>query len=139
MSSQIRNQLCQFFVAMKAGHDLGEFMKKHGIRAGSNLILPLVQVSVLTKKYLYMLRADSESKLSLQAPIFISFFMALRAMANTPVESMTQGGMLWFVDLTVQDQFYLLPLITCTTLYVAIQVIMKFSFSFCHTCASYLS
>jgi hypothetical protein len=33
-------------------------------------------------------------------------------MANCPVESMTSGGLFWFVDLTVQDPFYALPVIT---------------------------
>lgn len=49
--------------------------------------------------------------------------MALRKMASVPVESMTRGGMLWFQDLTVMDEFYLLPLITCTTLWITLEVI----------------
>lgn len=55
-------------------------------------------------------------------PIFVSFFMALRQMANCPVESLKTGGMLWFTDLTMPDQFYLLPLITSTTLWITIEV-----------------
>ncbi|XP_015110662.2 mitochondrial inner membrane protein OXA1L isoform X2 [Diachasma alloeum] len=51
-----------------------------------------------------------------QAPVFISFFFALRGMANLPVESMKYGGLWWFENLTAPDPYYLLPLITAGTL-----------------------
>lgn len=57
-----------------------------------------------------------------QAPVFISFFMGLRQMANAPVESMRDGGLFWFMDLTMPDQYFLLPIITSTTLYITILV-----------------
>lgn len=49
----------------------------------------------------------------LQLPIFISFFIALRRMAQAPVVSMQSGGVLWFTDLTVPDPFFALPLMAC--------------------------
>jgi YidC/Oxa1 family membrane protein insertase len=55
-------------------------------------------------------------------PIFISVFWGLRGMATLPVESMTQGGILWFVDLTVPDPYYLLPLLTSATMLATIEV-----------------
>lgn len=57
-----------------------------------------------------------------QAPIFLSYFIGLRRMVNAPVESLQTGGMLWFTDLTVVDPYYLLPLITCTTLMATVQL-----------------
>lgn len=57
-----------------------------------------------------------------QAPFFISFFMGLRGMANAPVESMAEGGLFWFVDLTLPDQFYLLPIITSITMLGTIEL-----------------
>lgn len=57
-----------------------------------------------------------------QAPLFISFFMGLRGMANTPVDSMREGGLFWFTDLTVSDQFFLLPIITSATMYLTIEL-----------------
>jgi YidC/Oxa1 family membrane protein insertase len=57
-----------------------------------------------------------------QAPLFISFFIGLRQMANTPVASLTTGGLFWFVDLTVPDQFFLLPIITSCTMALTIEV-----------------
>jgi YidC/Oxa1 family membrane protein insertase len=57
-----------------------------------------------------------------QAPLFISFFMGLRSMANVPVESMRTGGLFWFSDLTVPDQYYLMPIITSVTMWVTIEV-----------------
>lgn len=55
-----------------------------------------------------------------QAPIFISYFVGIRRMVNAPVESLHTGGMLWFTDLTLADPFYILPVVTCTTLALTI-------------------
>jgi YidC/Oxa1 family membrane protein insertase len=55
-------------------------------------------------------------------PIFMSVFVGMRAMATLPVESMTRGGILWFVDLTVPDPYYVLPLLTCATMLATIEV-----------------
>ncbi|XP_025049324.1 mitochondrial inner membrane protein OXA1L-like [Alligator sinensis] len=46
-----------------------------------------------------------------QAPVFISFFIALREMTDLPVPSMQSGGLAWFPDLTIADPFYILPLV----------------------------
>uniref|UniRef100_W8BGV9 Mitochondrial inner membrane protein OXA1L n=1 Tax=Ceratitis capitata TaxID=7213 RepID=W8BGV9_CERCA len=75
------------------------FMKEKQINPLKNMIVPLAQ-----------------------APLFISFFMSLRAMANTPVESMRDGGLFWFTDLTVADPTFMLPLITSATLYLTIEI-----------------
>lgn len=79
--------------------EMVQFMKEKDLNPLKNALVPLAQ-----------------------APLFISFFMALRGMANTPIESMRDGGLFWFVDLTVPDQFYLLPLITSTTMLLTIEL-----------------
>lgn len=56
-------------------------------------------------------------------PVFISFFMGLREMATTPVESMKSGGILWFTDLTLPDQYFAMPIITSLTLWATIEVV----------------
>lgn len=43
-------------------------------------------------------------------------------MANLPIESMKTGGMYWFTDLTVPDPYYILPLVTCTTVWIMLEV-----------------
>jgi YidC/Oxa1 family membrane protein insertase len=43
-------------------------------------------------------------------------------MANCPVDSMTTGGLLWFVDLTTKDPFYALPIITCGSVFVHLKL-----------------
>ncbi|EDW79887.1 uncharacterized protein Dwil_GK18022 [Drosophila willistoni] len=75
------------------------FMREKGVNPLKNMVVPLAQ-----------------------APLFISFFMGLRQMANAPVESMRDGGLWWFQDLTLADPFYLLPLITSATLYLTIEI-----------------
>ncbi|XP_054733254.1 mitochondrial inner membrane protein OXA1L [Anastrepha obliqua] len=75
------------------------FMKEKEVNPLKNMIVPLAQ-----------------------APLFISFFMGLRQMANTPVESLREGGLFWFTDLTVADPTFMLPLITSATLYLTIEI-----------------
>lgn len=57
-----------------------------------------------------------------QAPIFLSYFIGIRRMVNAPVESLHTGGLLWFTDLTIPDPYYILPLITCSTLLLTIHL-----------------
>lgn len=76
-----------------------QFMKEKNVNPLKNMIVPLAQ-----------------------APLFISFFIGLRQMANAPVASMKEGGLWWFADLTVPDQFYLLPIITTLTMLATIEV-----------------
>jgi YidC/Oxa1 family membrane protein insertase len=47
-----------------------------------------------------------------QAPVMISFFMALRAMAELPVPGFLDGGFAWFTDLSVKDPYYILPVLS---------------------------
>ncbi|XP_065087938.1 mitochondrial inner membrane protein OXA1L [Ochlerotatus camptorhynchus] len=75
------------------------FMKEKNLNPLKNMLVPLAQ-----------------------APIFISFFMGLRQMANTPVDSMREGGLFWFTDLTVCDPFYALPVITSITMFLTIEL-----------------
>ncbi|XP_076370973.1 mitochondrial inner membrane protein OXA1L-like [Tachypleus tridentatus] len=84
--------------AARYANELMVFMKEKDVNPLKGLLVPLVQ-----------------------APVFISFFMALRGMANLPLESMKTGGTMWFTDLTIPDPFYGLPLITCATLFVIIE------------------
>ncbi|XP_055378658.1 mitochondrial inner membrane protein OXA1L [Condylostylus longicornis] len=79
--------------------EMMHFMKEKDLNPFKNMLVPLVQ-----------------------APIFISFFMGLRKMANAPVESMREGGIFWFTDLTMSDPYFLLPVITCATLYLTIEI-----------------
>ncbi|KAI1319218.1 Mitochondrial inner membrane protein oxa1l [Mortierella claussenii] len=46
----------------------------------------------------------------LQAPVMISFYLALRDMAHLPVPQFQEGGTAWFTDLTVADPTYVLPI-----------------------------
>lgn len=57
-----------------------------------------------------------------KAPVFISFFWALRGMVQLPLESMKDGGLWWFTDLTAPDPFYLLPIFTSATLFVTLEL-----------------
>jgi YidC/Oxa1 family membrane protein insertase len=75
------------------------FMKEKGLNPLKNMMVPLAQ-----------------------APLFISFFMGLRGMANCPVDSMSHGGLWWFLDLTVPDQYFLLPILTSATMWATIEL-----------------
>ncbi|KAJ8922157.1 hypothetical protein NQ315_004092 [Exocentrus adspersus] len=85
--------------AARYSQELMVFMKEKNLNPLKNMIVPLVQ-----------------------APVFVSFFMALRQMCNAPVESLTTGGLWWFTDLTLPDQYFLMPIITSATLYATIEL-----------------
>ncbi|KFO27516.1 Mitochondrial inner membrane protein OXA1L [Fukomys damarensis] len=83
----------------KASIEMTAYQKKHDIKFFRPLILPLTQ-----------------------APIFISFFIALREMANLPVPSMQTGGLWWFQDLTVSDPMFILPVAVTATMWGVLEL-----------------
>ncbi|XP_037532429.1 mitochondrial inner membrane protein OXA1L [Nematolebias whitei] len=83
----------------KAFSDLNLFQKKHDVNPLRSFLVPLVQ-----------------------APVFFSFFVALRKMAYLPVPSLQTGGALWFMDLTAADPFYLLPLAVTGTMFLILEL-----------------
>ncbi|XP_059806686.1 mitochondrial inner membrane protein OXA1L [Hypanus sabinus] len=87
------------FEFAKAYSDLMMFQKKHDVNPLRGFLVPLVQ-----------------------APIFISFFIALRQMAYLPVPSMQNGGLWWFPDLTLSDPFYLLPVLVTGSMWAILEL-----------------
>ncbi|XP_004584962.2 mitochondrial inner membrane protein OXA1L [Ochotona princeps] len=83
----------------RASSEMTLYQQKHDIKLFKPLILPLTQ-----------------------APIFISFFIALREMANLPVPSLQTGGLWWFQDLTVSDPTYILPMIVTATMWGVLEL-----------------
>ncbi|XP_076630310.1 OXA1L mitochondrial inner membrane protein [Colletes latitarsis] len=81
----------------KYGHDLSNYMKEKNINPLKTMFIGISQI-----------------------PVFLSFFLALRQMANLPVESLKTGGLWWFTDLTANDPYYILPIITCTTVFATL-------------------
>jgi YidC/Oxa1 family membrane protein insertase len=61
-----------------------------------------------------------------QAFVFSSFFITLRRMSNYPIESLKEGGTLWFTDLTQSDMFYALPLMTSLSLFAVLKIGIDF-------------
>lgn len=58
-------------------------------------------------------------------PMFLGFFITLRRMAAN-VESFQQGGALWFLDLTIPDPTYVLPVLSTTLALLTLEVSMRF-------------
>ena len=58
----------------------------------------------------------------LQAPVFMSFFFGLRALANHPIPAMETGGAMWFSDLTVHDPYYVLPVVSAASMLAVIEL-----------------
>lgn len=87
------------FESARLAQEMHTFMKEKDVSPFKSMLVPLAQ-----------------------APVFISFFVGLRQMANAPVESMREGGIFWFTDLTMPDQYFLLPIITSATLYLTILI-----------------
>ncbi|PWA28904.1 hypothetical protein CCH79_00012899 [Gambusia affinis] len=83
----------------KAYSDLNLFQKKHDVNPLRGFLVPLAQ-----------------------APVFISFFIALRKMAYLPVPSLQTGGVLWFTDLSAADPFYILPFAVTGTMFFILEL-----------------
>lgn len=81
----------------KSQYELTEFLRVNNIKM-SGLFYPLYQI-----------------------PFMMSTFFGLRNMCNLPVESFRTGGALWFQDLTITDPYFILPLISASTLFIMIQ------------------
>lgn len=85
--------------AMKVGKAMLAFQEQKGINPLKN-IWPLVA----------------------QGTIFATMVIGLRGLANLPMESMESGGLGWFVNLTVADPYYALPLMTSATTYIMMKL-----------------
>ncbi|KAJ3036452.1 Mitochondrial inner membrane protein oxa1l [Rhizophlyctis rosea] len=57
-----------------------------------------------------------------QAPFFLSFFLALRKMADVHVPGFDKEGLWWFSDLTVYDPYYVLPLLATAGLMITVEL-----------------
>nr|KAF6393154.1 OXA1L mitochondrial inner membrane protein [Pipistrellus kuhlii] len=90
----------------RASSEMTLYQKKHDIKLFKPLILPLTQ-----------------------APIFISFFISLREMANLPVPSLQTGGLWWFQDLTLSDPTYILPMVVTATMWGVLEAVFVYWFS----------
>ncbi|PRQ17431.1 putative membrane insertase OXA1/ALB3/YidC, membrane insertase YidC/Oxa1 [Rosa chinensis] len=58
--------------------------------------------------------------LFIQAPVFISFFLAISNMAEK-VPSFKDGGAYWFVDLTTPDPMYIFPVLAGLTFLITVE------------------
>jgi YidC/Oxa1 family membrane protein insertase len=48
----------------------------------------------------------------IQMPVMVSFFMAIRGMAEVPVPGLQDQGLFWFTDLAAKDPYYILPVVS---------------------------
>lgn len=91
-----KNYIC--FSEVRADKELEEYQKSTGIHPLKTYV-PMIGNSVC----------------------FATMFFAIRGMANAPVESLKTQGLFWFVDLTATDPFFLLPIITSSSLFFVIK------------------
>ncbi|XP_065509098.1 mitochondrial inner membrane protein OXA1L [Caloenas nicobarica] len=100
--AQARRGTDRFQVA-RAYSELVAYQKRHDVNPLRGFLVPLVQT-----------------------PLFVSFFLALRAMAAAPLPGLRAGGWGWAPDLTAPDPLYLLPLLvtasTCLVLELGAEV-----------------
>nr|KAJ0219567.1 hypothetical protein LSAT_V11C300133780 [Lactuca sativa] len=64
------------------------------------------------------------TRLFFQAPVFVSFFLAIENMVEK-VPSFQNGGASWFIDLTIVDAFYILPLLAAISCWITVEFTMQ--------------
>ncbi|XP_054815363.1 mitochondrial inner membrane protein OXA1-like isoform X2 [Prosopis cineraria] len=62
--------------------------------------------------------------LFIQGPIFVSFFLAIRNMAEK-MPSFKNGGAYWFLDLSTPDSLYILPILTALSFLITVECNMQ--------------
>uniref|UniRef100_A0A8D0G293 OXA1L mitochondrial inner membrane insertase n=1 Tax=Sphenodon punctatus TaxID=8508 RepID=A0A8D0G293_SPHPU len=87
------------FEFAKAHSNLMSYQKTHDVNPLRGMLVPLIQ-----------------------APVFISFFIALRKMSELPVPSLQTGGLWWFTDLSVADPYYILPVLTTVSVWAILEL-----------------
>lgn len=60
-----------------------------------------------------------------QMPVFMSIFFALRKMPDYFHDELSTGGILWFVDLTLPDAYYVMPVFSGLSLIAMMEVSKK--------------
>lgn len=93
LGSPSRAEQLQFSANMKA------LFAKYNVNPLKTIVAPLVQL-----------------------PLFIGMFFGLKKMPGIYPEALSDGGMFWFVDLTVPDPLYILPLVSAVTFMGLIEV-----------------
>ncbi|XP_071657534.1 mitochondrial inner membrane protein OXA1L isoform X2 [Patagioenas fasciata] len=82
----------------RAYSELVAYQKKHDVNPLRGFLVPLVQT-----------------------PLFVSFFLALRAMAAAPLPGLRSGGWGWVPDLTAPDPLYVLPLLVTASTWAVME------------------
>jgi len=82
--------------------------------------LAQTRLNDLYKKHGITLK-DRLKPILIQAPLYMSFFFLLRKLTGIPVEGLKTGGALWFTDLTLADPYYILPLITSSSMFILLE------------------
>src|SRR5215210_7332554 len=60
----------------------------------------------------------------IQMPIFITMFYVIRGFGDTH-PSFTEGGLLWFQDLSSMDPYYILPILSAVTMFASMEITSK--------------
>ncbi|XP_064359412.1 mitochondrial inner membrane protein OXA1L isoform X2 [Dromaius novaehollandiae] len=79
--------------------ELAAYQKAHDVNPLRGFLVPLVQ-----------------------APVFVSFFVALRRMAAVPAPGFGCGGVAWFPDLAAPDPLGLLPLLVTASTWLVLEL-----------------
>ncbi|XP_064900383.1 mitochondrial inner membrane protein OXA1L, partial [Columba livia] len=82
----------------RAYSELVAYQKKHDVNPLRGFLVPLVQT-----------------------PLFVSFFLALRAMAAAPLPGLRSGGWGWVPDLTAPDPLYVLPVVVTASTWMVLE------------------
>uniref|UniRef100_A0A6G1SCR7 Mitochondrial inner membrane protein OXA1L n=1 Tax=Aceria tosichella TaxID=561515 RepID=A0A6G1SCR7_9ACAR len=89
-----------------------------------NQALARTKLQILYKEHGLSMK-DRLMPILIQAPMYMSIFFLLRTLTSVPAEGLTTGGTLWFTNLTVPDPLFILPAITCSSMFLLLEFGME--------------
>lgn len=122
----------------KQSIELGNFMRKFK-KFRDEYELAQLKGNIMEMNKLAMKHSDmayspeyksfmSKNKLSylkmpiIQGAVFMAFFLTMRKMAYHPIPSLYESSFLWLPSLAEKDPYYLLPILTASTLFMTLKL-----------------
>jgi len=119
MTQKVQAKVAEHAVELKEYRERADEAKREGNK------LLLYQVMMEQKDFMRskgIRQSRQFMSIGLNAAIFATQFFAIKKMVKVNYPGLSEGGTLWFKDLTVADPYFVLPLISAASLFAVMKV-----------------